>query len=87
MGMAQANKYWFVFEFWCYLSGKWKSALILCMLHRAKLICSSDILFFKEVDQLRSLFLSNNYTLSFFNKILSQFLLFFIHTITAEVKW
>ena len=31
-------------------------------LHRAKMICSNDTLFFKEVNQLRSLFLVDNYT-------------------------
>ena len=39
---------------------KWKSGLIMCMLHRAKLICSNDNLFFAEVNKLRSLFLANN---------------------------
>ena len=46
----------------------------MCMLHRAKLICSNDNLFFAEVNKLRSLFLANNYTNNFFNKILKQFL-------------
>ena len=44
------------------------------MLHRAKMICSSDILFFAEVNKLRSLFLANNYANNFFYKILKQFL-------------
>ena len=35
---------------------KWKSGLLLCMLPRAKLISSSDSLFFREVDILKSLF-------------------------------
>ena len=46
----------------------------MCMLHRAKLICFNDNLFFAEVNKLRSLFLANNYTNNFFNKILKQFL-------------
>ena len=53
---------------------KWKSGLVFCMLHRAKLICSSDSLFFKEVEILTSLFLSNNYPSQFFDKILHKFL-------------
>ena len=53
---------------------KWKSGLVFCMLHRAKLICSSDWLFFKEVEILKSLFLSNNYPPQFFDKILCKFL-------------
>ena len=53
---------------------KWKSGLTMCMLHRAKLICSNDNLFFAEVNKLRSLFLANNYTNNFFNEILKQFL-------------
>ena len=44
------------------------------MLHCAKMICSNDNLFFGEVNKLRSLFLANNYTNNFFNKILTQFL-------------
>ena len=44
------------------------------MLHRAKLICSSDSLFFKEVEILKSLFLANNYPSQFFDKILGKFL-------------
>ena len=44
------------------------------MLHRAKMICSNDNLFFGEVNKLRSLFLANNYSNNFFNKILKQFL-------------
>ena len=35
---------------------KWKSNLVFCMLHRAKLICSSDLLFFREVNILKSLY-------------------------------
>ena len=35
---------------------KWKSGLIMCMLHGSKMICSSDDIFFAEVNKLRSLF-------------------------------
>lgn len=51
----------------------WKSNLILCLLHRAKIICSNSILFKQEVDKLRSLFYANSYPISFFNKILTRF--------------
>ena len=44
------------------------------MLHRAKMICSISDSFFVEVNKLRSLFLANNYTNNFFNKILKRFL-------------
>ena len=45
------------------------------MLHRAKMICSSDLRFMLAgVNKLRSLFLANNDTNNFFNKILKQFL-------------
>ena len=53
---------------------KWKPDLVFCMLHRAKLICSSDLLFFREVEILKSLFLANNYPTQFFDKILRKFL-------------
>ena len=36
---------------------KWKSGSVFCMLHRAKLICSSDSLFFRDFDILKSLIL------------------------------
>ena len=52
---------------------QWKRSLILCLLHRAKLICSSDNLFNKEVSKLRSIFLSNSYPLHFFNRVLQRF--------------
>ena len=45
-----------------------------CTLHRAKLICSSDSLFFEEVEILKSLFLANNYPSQFFDKIWCKFL-------------
>jgi len=53
---------------------KWKSGLILCLLNRAKSICSTRFLFNKEVFKLRQMFASNGYPNSFFNKILNRFL-------------
>ena len=44
------------------------------MLYRAKMICSSDNLFLAKKNKSRTLFLANNYTNNFFDKILKQFL-------------
>ena len=44
------------------------------MLHRAKLICFSDSLFFREVEIFKSLFLANHYPTQFFDKIFRKFL-------------
>ena len=40
---------------------KWKSGLVLCLLNRAKAICSSKLLFKNDVIKLRQIFLSNGY--------------------------
>ena len=53
---------------------KWKSGLILCMLHRAKSICFSKNLFFNEVNKLKSFFLWNNYPATFFDNVFKHFL-------------
>ena len=50
----------------------WKSGLISCVLHRGKMICSNDTPFLKEVNQLRSLFLVNNYISKFFDKVFKK---------------
>ena len=44
------------------------------MLHHAKMICSNDSLFLKEVKQIRSFFLVNNYTLRLFDKVSRKFM-------------
>ena len=51
---------------------KWKSGLILCFLNRTKRICSSDFLFDKEVTKLKNMFLNNDYSSSFFDKIFAS---------------
>ena len=51
----------------------WKKGFILCLLNRAKITCSMDYLFQKEVAYLKNLFYSNGYPIPFFNKILCQF--------------
>ena len=58
------------FDAICPLKGR--SGLVMRMLHSAKIICSDDNLFFAEVNNLRSLFLSNNYTNNFLNKMLKE---------------
>ena len=49
----------------------WKEGLVFCLLHRAKAVCSSVK---TELDNLRQLFMKNNYHIHFFNKILERFL-------------
>ena len=45
----------------------------MCLLNRAKITCSTDYLFQKEVAYLKSLFYNNGYPIPFFNQILCQF--------------
>ena len=51
----------------------WKKGLILCLLNRAKITCSMDYLFQKEVAYLKNLFYNTGYPIPFLNKILCQF--------------
>ena len=51
-----------------------KSGLISCMLHRAKMIYLNDNLFLKEVNQLKSLFLVNDFISKFFDKAFRKFI-------------
>ena len=52
----------------------WKSGLIICLLNRAKIICSATALFQKEVKKLRALLQENGYQKSYFDKIFKRFL-------------
>ena len=52
----------------------WKTGLIHCLLNRAKVICSSQEFFNREVEKLRRLFMANGYPKSFFDKTLDRFL-------------
>ena len=52
---------------------KWKSGLILCLLDRAKRICSSNALFNQEIKKLESMFKSNGYPKKFFDSVLNRF--------------
>ena len=56
-----------------YCPKKWKSGLISCLLYRAKLICSNNLLFLNEVGLLRNMFASNGYPIWFFEKCLKKF--------------
>ena len=51
----------------------WKKGILFGALHRAKMICSSKPLFFKEVSKLRSIFFRNGYSREFFNKVYHSF--------------
>ena len=51
----------------------WKAGLILCMLHRARKVCSSMLSFDREVDTLRSIFGKNGYPADFFNRVVQKF--------------
>ena len=51
----------------------WKSSLVLCLLNRAKSICSSQHLFEVEIGKLRCLFYDNNYPTWCFDKIYNKF--------------
>ena len=61
-------------NFLAYAPTAWKKGVILCLLHRAKMICSSVSLFIAEIDNLRKMFISNSYSLKFFNDMLTNFL-------------
>ena len=52
----------------------WKSGLVICLLNRAKIMCSTAALFQKEVKELRSMFQENGYPKSYFDKIFKRFL-------------
>ena len=51
----------------------WKRGVILCLLHRAKMICSNVSLFNVEINNLRKMFFSNSYPAIFFDNVLTYF--------------
>ena len=53
---------------------QWKRGLILCLLNRAKCICSSLMLFNEEVQNLRNMFINNCYPVRFFDYALNRML-------------
>ena len=54
--------------------GSWKTGLVMCLLHQAKTICSSDFYFRSEVSRLKEMFFLNGYPKSFFDKAFQRFL-------------
>ena len=52
----------------------WKTGLIFCFLNRAFNLCSSSYLFQREVKKLKSIFLQNAYTPSFFDSVYDKFM-------------
>ena len=53
---------------------QWKTGLIICLLKRAKTICSTDNIFWTEVKNLRYMFHANGYPNWFFDKCVEKFL-------------
>ena len=72
VGYAQTYTNWFTFKFQCKLPKKRKSGLILCLLHRAQLLCTNSSLFLNEVWVL-NMFVSQGYPPWFFEKCLYKF--------------
>ena len=83
MDVGQTYPQWFTFKYNANCPKKWKSVLILCLLYRAKLICSNNILFFNEVGVLKNMFVSNGYPLWLFEKCLQTFYGIFLHSYSA----
>ena len=52
----------------------WKKGLIMCLLHRAKLICSSPLILSSEINNLKKMFMNNCYPAHFFDKIVENFM-------------
>ena len=52
----------------------WKAGLVFCFLNRAFNVCSSSVLFLNEVKNLKSIFLRNAYTTSFFDHVYEKFM-------------
>ena len=51
----------------------WKSGLIMCLLHRAKKICSSTKLYVQELKRSRHIFRNNRYPDWFINNTIKKF--------------
>ena len=51
----------------------WKTGLISCLLHRAKIICSSQTVFNTEVTKLKRHFFANHYPAWFFDTVPTNF--------------
>ena len=51
----------------------WKKGMLLCLLHRAKMICSSVTMFNSEVVKLKEMFIANAYPEKFIDNIINVF--------------
>ena len=51
----------------------WKKGMILCLLNRAKMICSSTVMFQSEVANLKEMFIANAYPIKFINNVINIF--------------
>ena len=51
----------------------WKVGLVMCLLHQAKTICSSDFYFKSEVSKLSDMFCLNGYPKTFFDRAFKKF--------------
>ena len=60
-------------NFYAICPNSWKLSLVLCLLNRAKSICSSQHLFEVEIGKLKHSFYDNKYLTWFFNKIYNNF--------------
>ena len=52
----------------------WKKGLIMCLLHRAKMICSSPLILSSEIKNLKKMFMNNCYPAHFFDEIVENFM-------------
>lgn len=52
----------------------WKKGLIMCLLHRAKAICSSHSLLSSEINNLKEMFMKNCYPANFFDRVVEKFM-------------
>ena len=52
----------------------WKKGVILSLLHRAKMICSSVPVFNTEVSKLKNMFIANSYPVKFIDNVIDTFL-------------
>ena len=51
----------------------WKKGVILGALNRAKIICSTRVLFLSGVEKLKTMFFKNEYSMKFFDKVFTAF--------------
>ena len=73
----------------------WKSSLIMCFLHRAKFICSKEVLFKNEVNNICNIFLKNGYPQWFIINTINKYeeriqiqnvFVFFLHINCVQIQ-